>query len=269
MNKSVIDLALENNFQAKVSFLPAMCPTMTVDYFAGGVCSVNSTFASDTFNVVAARNLNTEIDIREAGSIISAFNIGNLPFSWWVGPNSATYGLDELLNFCGLEHVETELGMAAAASDIDSEISSFPENFKISTVNSIAAFEDYGNVLASVFNPFDVDAVMFYKTVAGFYKANSPLKMFVCYVDEEPVAISSCINSDGIGGVYDIVTKPSFQKRGLGTIMTKVAVRHLKLEGCNVIGMQASKDGIGIYKRLGFMTFGEFRVYSNKVLLNL
>ncbi|UTO28519.1 GNAT family N-acetyltransferase [Bartonella harrusi] len=85
--------------------------------------------------------------------------------------------------------------------------------------------------------------------------------MFVGYINNNPVAICFCIKVDGVGRVYDIVTNPDFQKRGVGTFMTKIAIEHLK---CHVIGMQASNEGIGIYKKLGFRNFGECKVYSNK-----
>ncbi|EJF97333.1 hypothetical protein ME9_00419 [Bartonella taylorii 8TBB] len=42
-----------------------------------------------------------------------------------------------------------------------------------------------------------------------------------------------------------------------------IAIEHLKRKKCHVIGMQASNEGIGIYKKLGFINFGEFKV-SNK-----
>ncbi|WP_375641208.1 MULTISPECIES: hypothetical protein [unclassified Bartonella] len=46
--------------------------------------------------------------------------------------------------------------------------------------------------------------------------------------------------------------------------MTKIAIEHLKRKKYHVIGMQASHEGIGIYKKLGFIKFGEFKVCSNK-----
>ncbi|GAA5099487.1 hypothetical protein GCM10023260_10750 [Bartonella acomydis] len=46
--------------------------------------------------------------------------------------------------------------------------------------------------------------------------------------------------------------------------MTKIAIKHFKKKNCHVIGMQASNEGTGIYKKLGFINFGEFKVYSNK-----
>ncbi|MGC0371658.1 MAG: hypothetical protein DGJ47_000357 [Rickettsiaceae bacterium] len=264
LNKTKIDLSLENNFFSKVRFLPQLCPKMKITDFLNGVSSVNSTCASDTFNIISAKNLQETIHVDQAKSIIDSFNEQKLPLAWWVGPNSSNYKADKALLSVGLEHVETEVGMAALATDIDSHITSIPDNFKIKRVESLQDFIDYGNVMASVFEPFDEEAVRFYETIGGCYKKDPDVDMFVGYINNNPAAICFCIKADGIGGIYDIVTNPDFQKRGIGTLMTKTAAECLKRKKCDVIGMQASDDGIGIYKKMGFISFGEFKVYSNK-----
>jgi ribosomal protein S18 acetylase RimI-like enzyme len=264
LNKSKIDLSLENNFFSKVRFLPKLCQKMKIIDFSNGVSSVNGAVASDTFNIISAKNLQETIHVDQAQSIIGSFNAQKLPLAWWVGPNSSNYKVDEVLLSVGLEHVETEVGMAALASDIDSHITSMPDNFKVKEARSLQDFIDYGNVMASVFEPFDEEAIIFYETIGGCYKKDPDVDMFVGYINNNPAAICFCIKADGIGGVYDIVTYPNFQKRGIGTLMTKIAIRHLKRKKCQVIGMQASNDGIGIYKKMGFISFGKFKVYSNK-----
>ncbi|MET3559845.1 ribosomal protein S18 acetylase RimI-like enzyme [Bartonella japonica] len=237
---------------------------MQVIDFSNKVSSVNSTFSSDTFNIISAKNLQETIPVDQEKSIIDSFNAEKLPLAWWVGPHSSHYKVDRVLLSMGLEHVETEVGMAALGQNIDSHVSSMPDNFKIREVETFQDFRDYGNVMASVFEPFDEEAVIFYETIGRCYKKAADVEMFVDYINNNPVAICFCIKADGIGGVYDIVTNPDFQKRGVGTLMTKIAIEHLKRKKCHVIGMQASHEGIGIYKKLGFITFGEFKVYSNK-----
>ncbi|WP_273717379.1 MULTISPECIES: GNAT family N-acetyltransferase [Bartonella] len=237
LNKSKINLSLENNFFSKVRFLPKLCPQMQVIDFSNGVSSVNSTFASDTFNVISAKNLQETISVDQAKSIIDSFNTQKRPLAWWVGPHSSHYKVDEVLLIIGLEHVETKVGMAALAQDIDSHISSTPDNFKIKEVESLQDFIDYGNVMASVFEPFDEEAIIFYKTIGSCYKKDPNIDLFVGYINNNPVAICFCIKADEIGGVYDIVTNPDFQKRGFGTFMTKIAIEHLKRKKCHVIGM--------------------------------
>ncbi|WP_375637307.1 MULTISPECIES: hypothetical protein [unclassified Bartonella] len=170
LNKSKIDLSLENNFCSKVHFLPKLCPKMKVVDFSNGVSSINSTFASDTFNIISAKNLQETIPVEQAKSIIASFNAQKLPLAWWVGPHSSHYKVDEVLLSISLEHVETEVGMAALAQNIDSHVTSMPDNFKIKEVESLQDFRDYGNVMASVFEPFDEEAVIFYETIGRCYK---------------------------------------------------------------------------------------------------
>ncbi|WP_246257349.1 GNAT family N-acetyltransferase [Bartonella gabonensis] len=240
---------------------------MQVIDFSNGISSLNSTFASDTFNIISAKNLQETIPVDQAKFIIDSFNAQKLPLAWWVGPHSSRFKVYEVLLSVGLEHVETEVGMAALAQDIDSHITSQPDNFKIKEVESLQDFRDYGNVMASVFEPFDKEAVIFYKTIGHCYKKDPNVDLFVGYINNNPVAICFCIKADEIGGVYDIATNPDFQKKEIGTFMTKIAIEHLKRKKCHVIGMQTSYEGIGIYKKLGFINFGEFKVYSNKHMI--
>lgn len=114
---------------------------MKVLDFPNGVSSVNSTFASDTFNIVSAKNLQETIPVDQAESIINSFNAQKLPLAWWVGPHSFHYKVDEVLLSMGLEHVETEVGMAALAQNIDSHVTSMPDNFKSRKLNPFKILE--------------------------------------------------------------------------------------------------------------------------------
>lgn len=118
--------------------------------------------------------------------------------------------------------------MAALSQDIDSRITTMLDNFKIKEVESLQDFRDYRNVMASVFEPFDKEAVIFYGTIGRCYKKDPDINMLVGYINNSPVATCFCIKADGVGGVYDIVTNPDFQKRGFGTLMTRIAIEHLK-----------------------------------------
>ncbi|WP_244979340.1 GNAT family N-acetyltransferase [Bartonella queenslandensis] len=154
--------------------------------------------------------------------------------------------------------------MAALTQDIDSHVTSMPDNFKTKAVESLQGFIDYGNFIASVFEPVDEETVIFYETIGRCYKKDHNVDMLVGYINNNPVAICFCIKTDRFVGVYDIVTNPYFQKRGFGTFMTEIAIEHLK---CHVIGMQASHEAINIYKKLGFINFREFKIYSNKHMI--
>ncbi|MBB5073296.1 hypothetical protein HNQ69_000400 [Bartonella callosciuri] len=89
----------------------------------------------DTFNIISAKNLQETIHVDQAKSIIDSFNTQKLPLAWWVGPHSSHYNVGEVLLSIGLEHVETEVEMAALAQDIDSHVTFMLDNFKIKEVD--------------------------------------------------------------------------------------------------------------------------------------
>ncbi len=85
------------------------------------------------------------------------------------------------------------------------------DNFKIKKVQLLQDFINYGNVMTSVFEPFDEEAVIFYETIGGCYKKDSDVEMFVGSINNNPVVICFCIKADRIGGVCQ-----SFRKEVLG-----------------------------------------------------
>ena len=75
---------------------------MNVDEPFEGVKFVDSTVASDTFNVVSCHNLNNKIPESIAREIVDFYLHKNYPFAWWVGPNSQSFQVDLLLEKIGL-----------------------------------------------------------------------------------------------------------------------------------------------------------------------
>jgi ribosomal protein S18 acetylase RimI-like enzyme len=54
------------------------------------------------------------------------------------------------------------------------------------------------------------------------------------------------------GGVYNVATDPAYRRRGLGKLMTTVAMRHAVDLGYHVAVLGASDMGRGVYERLGY-----------------
>jgi len=62
------------------------------------------------------------------------------------------------------------VGMSSYALDIESDITFMIDNFIIKEAELLQDLIDYGNVMASVFEPFDRVAVELYKTIGSGYK---------------------------------------------------------------------------------------------------
>lgn len=253
-----IDKVLEDNFFKKVTFLPSLCNEMELIQ-GNAIHFVESSVNSDTFNVACLRNKNA-LSQEELNYMISYYN--GRPFALWVGPENFDDRVDNILQASGLVCTEKELGMAIDSEKLIIKLNEISE-FTAEEVNDSIKMQHYGNVMASVFEPFDDEAVAFYKRDFGNYlKNNSSYKMFVGYIADEPVTICCAVIDEDFGGIYDIVTNPKFQRKGLGTYMTSLASKYLIQNGCSIIGMQASDDGQYVYTKMGFESFGTFRVYS-------
>lgn len=62
--------------------------------------------------------------------------------------------------------------------------------------------------------------------------------------------MTCCI--DGVALIFNVATRPSHRRRGIGEAMTWCAVNHGIDAGCELAFLQASPDGLALYERMGF-----------------
>lgn len=258
---------LEQNFLAKVRYLPSLCPSMRLVTLPStptpAIVAVDSTMASDTFNVVTTLPTSMPFALEDIHTILAYFEQRRLPFAWWVGPSALEQHLDQQLAACGLTLMETEQGMALSLTAVAAtQQLTWPTDFRIKAVQTPEDFQVWGQVLASVFDPVDTEAIRFYTHMASYLPSERPAQWFLGYFQDEPVAIVSIMQAAGLGGLYDVVTKPAYQGRGFGRLMTQFAMARLHTLGAEVIGLQASAAGASLYQQLGFRPVGWFKVYG-------
>ena len=85
---------------------------------------------------------------------------------------------------------------------------------------------------------------------------------FVCRARLEPVATAEATVCDGTGGLYNISTLAAFRGKGTGSALTWLPLRDARDAGNGVGVLQAAPDGVGIYRRLGFLPFGNITQYK-------
>lgn len=65
-----------------------------------------------------------------------------------------------------------------------------------------------------------------------------------------------------VGGVYLVATEEGFRGLGIASVLTAAAVEHALQAGAGAITLQASAQGVPVYRRLGFETVTELRSFS-------
>ncbi len=82
------------------------------------------------------------------------------------------------------------------------------------------------------------------------------------YLEEKPVSAAIAILSNGIAGLYWVVTLPEARGRGLGEACTRLAGNRALELGARCAVLQASEQGEPIYRRMGYREMTRYRWYA-------
>ena len=84
---------------------------------------------------------------------------------------------------------------------------------------------------------------------------------FLAHVDGRPAGISMTIVTHGVTGIYWVGCSAEARGRGLGTTMTAAALEAGFAMGARSASLQASPMGESLYRRMGFETIFDYRLY--------
>ncbi|MES2199018.1 MAG: GNAT family N-acetyltransferase [Chlamydiota bacterium] len=256
---TIIDI--ENNLREKLKYIAKNISSMHVETLEQASL-VDSKLSSDTFNTVFGGNITEKL----AKAVFTYYEKNNQPISWRIGPTSSSILTNTSLERTGFTQDEVSLGMSCDLAHIP--------DFKpitiltIRTCETLSDFIDFSDVLSSVFDPVDDQVKVFYQKMAHL----SPDKrrdmiLFVGYEKEKPVA-TSCLFLKDVAGIYDIATNPLKRNLGYGSALFHHALIESKKRGYLQAVLQASPDGLNLYKRLGFEKVCLFTTWSNKQSLH-
>lgn len=252
--------SMEGNIAKKLQYLPERIKGMHVLGIDDTVV-VDSGLPSDTFNTAYGG----KVGDKTALDVMNYYQTKNYPMAWWIGPDTAKCPNHvSSLESAGFVHDEFDAGMFCRLDQMNAKDYQFPTDLKINFCTEPKHFNAFGNVLASIFDPVDEHVKQFYQMVSNVpAKDRQDIKLFVGYVDGRAVSTSALFLTD-VAGVYDISTRPEMQRRGYGAAMTYTALKYAKDQGMQHAVLQASPDGLNIYKRFGFKEVCDFNVWSNK-----
>lgn len=257
-NDGAISQCMSDNIKGKFSFLASQLPEMSVQQL-NGLQYVDCGRQSDTFNTVFGMlSCKKEIEI-----ITRYFRKNNRPAAWWF-PSSPSEYREELYQ-AGWVHEENEVGMHL---DLTAPLK-VPEPVlsRIEYCDSMERFNDFGRVLSAIFEPgntTEADNIKAIYQLTGEHSAELPncLVQLVGYAGDEPVSTATVYLKDNVAGIFDIATPEAWRNRGYGSEMFYRALQVAQQRGAATCVLQASPDGLNIYKRFGFISSGNFEVWN-------
>jgi ribosomal protein S18 acetylase RimI-like enzyme len=258
-----IQLLFEGLIGKNVYFPSQFVPEMKVEQTESYVF-INSGYKTDTFNLVINKKFEGEDGRHTVARICEEFNSAHLPAAWWTCEEFREAYVSSTLEEHGFIEDEVDMGMVANLDDLPQDIQ-YPPELKFRMAKSFEEINEFGKILASLFEPPDDFVMPFYRRVGELDNLeNRPLRLFLGYVDNKPVCTSSIFLLRQTASLFDISTLQEFRNRGYGSAITNYTLSYAKKLGARFATLQAAPDGLNIYKRMGFKETCTFRIHSNK-----
>jgi ribosomal protein S18 acetylase RimI-like enzyme len=253
--------AADQNLHTHMSWVQQRVPGMhlVVD---DQLMLADSGLPSDTFNFISRTRLEKSRPRDRVDAALKYVRTTGRPFSWWVCPTDLPPELGEMLLDAGFRETESEVGMAV---DLNTLLlaGGEPPGLRIERVLTPATLEVYATLLANLGDPPDTAVSEFYRRGAPVLLAgDSPFRLYIGYLAEEPVATSETAASGSTVGLYNISTAKPHRGKGIGHAMTRRLLMDAMISGFRLAVLQAAAAGVNLYRRLGFTPICTYREYK-------
>ena len=252
--------AADENFIVHASWAQHRTAGMTV-LDDGHLLLTDSGLPTDTFNLICRARLTAATAPARITATLAYFQQVGRPFCWWVGPADQPATLGALLLAAGLHQAETELAMAVELAAL--RLADAPAGLEIRRVRTAQELADFAQVNAANWSPPDPLAIRYFQQTAPvLLLPDAPQWFYVGYLDGQPVAASELTVGGGVVGLYNICTLEAYRRRGFGMALPLQPLLDARTAGHTVAVLQAAAQGVRIYERIGFQTFGGITEYK-------
>lgn len=200
---------------------------------------------------------------------IAWFKARNAPFFfWWTGGETTPDDLGHRLVARGLISMEqqmeelahgvkqTEMGAPCMVANLhqmnESALAQAPDGFTIEEVQNEAALYAFKRVFVETYEIPDWAGQAWVDATLKIGIGKTPWKMFVGWLNGEPVATNMLFNGGGVASVYAVATVPSARGKGIGGAITLKPLLDARDMGYQYAVLFATEMGIHPYERIGF-----------------
>lgn len=182
-----------------------------------------------------------------------------LPMMWWVSPLSEPPHLASLLRDEHF-HLESHPSLWMPLANMPDQ--PLPLHFRITRVQTDEDLRQWIRVNAAPYDFLDyINDAFFIGYSRQGYADDAPLRHYMGWLNDKPVACSTMLMAGGVAGIYSVATLPEARHKGIGTAITHVPLLDARDEGYRVGILSASHDGYNLYRRMGFQEYGKTDMY--------
>ncbi|EJR54839.1 hypothetical protein IIM_01779 [Bacillus cereus VD107] len=259
---------LIDNFIYKITYVARHVQGMNVKETKNYI-AVDCSLPADTFNIITLLNNNLTEGVDQLYTEIEHFNQKSFPMSVWFWDEEQEQNINSKLIKLGLKEAENNIAMFAELKTIN-PIINVPADFIIQKASTPEQIQQFGETLAALFGTSAecTHVQAYYNQISSLDLWNSDdMKLYLGLYKGEVVSVGSLVCTEDSVGMYDIVTKEDMRGKGFGSTMFNFLLQEAKQLKNTYCVLQASPDGINIYKKAGFQAVGQMTVFENRHLI--
>ena len=257
---------LGRNLYGHLAFVPAHLPGGRTRAEVDALL-VDSGLPCDTFNKITRLRLPEGRGFDARLLALEKFFQGR-PFTWWLGPDTEPDNLGAELERRGLRREEVSVGMNLDLSRLSGQEPDTAVPLTVRPARHPSELAAYAALLAANWEPPDTCVTQAYAGAeAALLTPRCPLRFVVGYADGEAVCGAEFRLGPGtLAGVYGLVTPARHRRQGFASRLLWAALVDLRAAGFTHATLQASEDGLHLYRRMGFQPSGDWVEYCGRLL---
>lgn len=251
---------IQQNFTEHALLIPGETKGMRV-FRLPHLSYVDAGLSCDTFNIIHITR-GEGLLLEEIRDALTYFRERNLAYCIWIAQENLTEQVQHYFKNLQQERKNAEPGMVMELSLYQPVLCE--NHSQIVVASDVAAIADFAAVIAANWTPPDHHVRLYYERTAGTYlAAASRVELLVYYEDGKPVATIEIFATDNdTVGLYALATHVFYRGKGIGSSLMYFALNRIKAKGYRQVILQASEDGIGIYRKLGFKEHTVYYEYA-------
>lgn len=198
---------------------------------------------------------------RRIATIVSHARHLGVPVIWRVGPDGSPDNLGLRLEEGGFSFGDDAVAMAMDLKDLE-DGDDVAEHVAIEPVRDDATLRVWNDIGLEGFGfpPVAREPSFQLHRAIGLDDAR-PHQHFVARIDGVAAGMATLTTYCGVATLQNLATRTAFRRRGIGTALTRHAMREGRKRGFLTGVLQASEMGRGIYRDIGFRDVGTISSY--------
>lgn len=212
------------------------------------------------FNGVMRTDLSAHEANRRIDVMVEEFRRRRIPLEWTTLAGTRPADLGRRLQEKGFEHTLDVAGMAMDLGRLTDE--RLPAGLTIDVAKTGTDLESCLEIALITFEISDRFAPRLREIEEGLptdQKART--RHYLGRMDGRPVATSELYLAAGVAGIYFVGTLPEARGRGIARVLTLAALRDARDMGYRVGTLQATPEGLSVYRGLGFQELLKMGIY--------